>query len=323
MTGGGNWRLQFPFSRSSPRGFGMKSMRSLIALVVSVAAVSLSGQTAQPNLPPGTVDFIMVSREAHFDQTDATTLTPSAAAPFRFAVSVEGTNMTNSSPLTAASFTWPRNSSISLAFDPWDNDWSYEDTNFASMAALNTAYGTGTYSITMTGTPATTLDITVGSFDSSILQVPMLTLTGGTWMGNAYVLGAADSLTITFNSVYSGTASSTQGFHYDGWIEGGLDSQGVDGFVNFDPRTQSAVTGGATPEPWVVGVMPVGTYSVEIGYTEIQNPLLQLEGTIFSASLLEYRTSVQLVVVPEPSTYALCALGLGVLGLAHWRRRRA
>lgn len=304
----------------------MKSVRSLVALgsVLFAAVVSLPAQVTQAILPPGTVEFIVVAREAHFYQTDAATVTADNVAPVRFSVEVEGSNMTSTSPLTAASFTWPGGSSTPLAFDVWDNDWTFENSNFANMTALNAIYGTGTYSISMTGTPTATVGVVVGSFASSQLQIPVMTLTGGTWMGNAYVLGATDSLSITFNSVYTGTVSGTQGFHYYAGLWGENTSTEVEGFINYNPMSRSAVEGGATgPGAWTVGVLPVGMYSIEVGYADIQNPASLFEGTVFSASLLEYRTNIQLVVVPEPSTYALCALGLGVLGLAHWRRRRA
>lgn len=295
----------------------MKSVRSSVVVgsVLLAAVVSLPAQV-------GTVEFILVSREANFVQTDASTLTADSVAPFRFIVAVEGSNMTSSSPLTAASFTWPRGSSIPLTFDPWGNDWSYENSDFASMAALNTAYGTGNYDISLTGSPTATVSIGVASFAASTLQVPLLALTGGTWMGNAYVLGASDSLTVTFNPVYTGTVSGTQGFNYYASIGGSMNSFEKEGFINYDPLASRAVPGGSTPAPWVVGVMPVGMYSVEVGYSDIQNPTTVL-GNVTAVSLLQYRTNLQLVVVPEPSTYALCALGLGVLGLAHWRRRRA
>lgn len=303
----------------------MKAVRSLIAIgaLFSAAMVPLHAQIPQQIMPPGAVEFIFVARGALYQQTGVSTVTPDTATPFGFFVEIEGFNMTSTSPLTAASFNWPGGSSTPLAFDTWDNDWTHENTSFASMAALNGVYGTGTYSISMTGTPTATIGIVVDSFANSTLQIPQLTLTGGTWMGNAYVLGATDSLTITFNSVYTGTAAETQGFHYDAWLEGGDGYSETKGFINYDPTQDSAVSGGATPAPWVLGVMPVGTYSLEVGYTEIQNPRSHFEGTIFSASLLVYSTSLQLVVVPEPSTYALMALGLGVIGLTCWRRRRA
>lgn len=300
----------------------MKSVRFLavLGLISSATTLSLLAQSTQQVLPPAAVEFIVVAREAFYDQTGPTTVTPNAVTPFRFSVGVEGSGFTSSTPLTAVSFTWPSGSATPLAFDTWDSEWEFQNGAFASMAALNSVYGTGTYDVSLTGTPTATVGIVVGSFAGSTLQVPQLTLSGGTWSGNAYVLGETDSLTVTFNSVYSGTPSGTQGFHYDAWITDGF-GFGVDGFINYNPMTSSAVPGGATPSAWVVGTLAVGVHNLEVGYSDIQNPAAVL-GSAFSASLLEYRTNVQLVVVPEPSTYALFALGLGVVGLARWRRRQ-
>ena len=302
----------------------MKTVRPLLVLglISAVAAISLSAQTTQPTLPPSSpvVEFISVSREEFYIQTDATTVTPNLVMPARFSVEVEGQDMTSTSPLTAVSFNWPDGSPTPLTFNAMNEGWSFQ-SSFPSMSALNGVYGTGTYIIDLTGTPTTTVGIAVSSFAGSTLQIPQLTLTGGTWMGNAYVLGPTDSLSITFNPVYTGTVSGTQGFHYDGWIGDNMASIEVEGFINFDPTTNSSVPGGATPSAWMVGMLPVGLYSMEVGYSQIQNPTDVLDSAK-AVSLLEYRTNLQLVVVPEPSTYALCALGLGVLGLAHWRRRR-
>lgn len=292
-------------------------------LALSVCSVSaVQAQQAQ-TAPNPMVQFILVDRQAAYVQSGPSTLMADSNQPFVFRVGVEGQGMTSTAPITAASFTGPSNGSMSLTYNSQENRWAFTDSEFSSMAELNSFYGTGAYNVTLTGTPNGTATINVSSFDGTQLQAPLVTLSGGSWMNGIYMITDMASLSVTFNSIYSGTVGTTQAFHYDASL-GGMQNNNLEtqGFINFDPTTNSSAQLSPVPPMWNVGTLSLGMYSLQIGYDDVQNPGPLFSNTAFGASLLTYRTTVGILVVPEPSTYASLMLGLGLIGLVSWRRSR-
>lgn len=282
-------------------------------------AVAVSAQTIQ---------FVSVTRQASYVQTGATVsdLSADPTTPFRFRAAIEGDNGTTATnPWTAVTVTPPGGSATAMTFASSDKkQWALEDTTQTSMANLNTAYGTGGYVFTPTGTPSGTATVTVGSFASTLLNIPLLTLSGGSWVGSTYVISNTAILAVTFNPVFTGTPGANDGFHFDSRISGSSSMDGANDFANWDPTTNSAANYGSTPPAFVVGAgqLAAGNYTIEASYDDIQNPA-SVYSSAFSASLLEYRTTVSLTVVPESATFAAALGALALLGACLRRRRLA
>lgn len=244
--------------------------------------------------------------------------------PFRFHATVEGDNgITATNPITAVTVTPPGGSATALSFDAENHRWLFQDPTPSSMANLNATYTTGSYTFTPTGTPNMPSTVTVGSFASSLLQAPLLTLSGGSWLNGTYVISNASALTVTFNPIYTGSPASDAGFHYDSGISGVSYVNGPTGFVNWDPTTNSAAPYASTPPDFVIGAgqLAAGDYTLEVNYADIQNPQA-VYGSAFSASLLEYRTTLSVTVVPEPAANAGALGVVALLGAALVQRRR-
>lgn len=288
-------------------------------LVAGISGVVLAAQAQ-------TIQFVEILRQANYVQTGSTITDVSAdpVTPFRFRASIEGDDdMTSTNPLTAVTFTAPGGSPTALTFDSNSGHWTFEDTTHTSMANLNAAYTTGSYVFNPTGTPSTQASITVGSFASTLLQVPLLTLSGGAWVNGSYVINSSSTLTIAFSAVYTGSPAATAGFNFYSEISGQNYLAGPEGFVNWDPTVEAAATYASTPPSFVVnaGQLAPGQYFFKANYSDIQN-FAPIYGSAYSASLLEYSTSVNLTVVPEPSTSAAALGALALLGAFVWRRRR-
>ncbi len=294
----------------------MKIMRVGVAFAaVILAAASGWGQAIQ---------FINVTRQAAYVQQGALVgdLVADPTTPFVFRAAVEGDNATTgSNPLTAVTFTPPGGSVTPLTYDSNGHQWRFVDNTQTSMDNLNGVYGTGGYAFDLTGTPNGTPSVTVGSFASTQLQIPLLTLSGGSWVGSSYQITTAATLTIAFNAVYTGGVGGTAAFHYDAEINGNSYNNSVNDFINYDPTTSSAAANASTPPNFVVSPLSAGNYTIQVSYDDVQNPASGTYASAFSASLLEYRTSLSLTVIPEPAAYAamLGAVALGGVMLRHRR----
>ncbi|HEX7632619.1 MAG TPA: hypothetical protein VF388_10825, partial [Lacunisphaera sp.] len=263
----------------------MKTTRRLIIFAGAVLAAA-SGWAQ-------TVQFINVTRRANYVQTGTSSVSADTTTPFEFKAAVEGDNaMTGSTPLTAATYTKPGGSATSLTYDASGHHWVYRDDTQTSMANLNAAYTTGSYAFNLTGTPSGASSVSVSSFASTQLQVPMFTLSGGTWAGNTYQMAAGATLTVTFNALYSGTVGSTAAFHYDAELNG-MGNQSSNAFINWDPTANSgagaAATFTSTPPNFVANSLTAGSYTFEATFSDVQNPSMVYGGSVFAASLLEYR----------------------------------
>lgn len=286
-----------------------------MGFVFAAAAFSVAQAQTVATPPSAVVQFLLVARKANFVQTDPTTVSADQQVPYQFKAAVEGQGLTQTSPLTAASFTWPSGGPTGLTFITQDSNWQFIDTEFSSMSSLNSVYGTGAYTFNLTGSPSGSGVVTVSSFEGSILQVPHLTLMGGGWQNGIYVLTSGSALTVSFNAVYAGTPGSTDAFHFDAWIGGGANNyqENLSTFLNYDPTGGTALMATA-PMDWTTSVLADGIYNLDVAYADVQNPVMLYSNSAMGASLLEYRTAVTIQVVPEPATWMALLAGLGLLG---------
>lgn len=293
----------------------MKTTRRLIIFAGAILATA-SGWAQ-------TIQFINVTRRANYVQTGASTVTADTTTPFTFQATIEGDNgVSDGNPISQAttSFTPPVGSTQGLIYDSNGHHWRYQDNTQTSMANLNSVYGTGTYNFTINGTAAAAT-VTVSSFSSSQLQTPMLTLSGGNWVGSTYQMAAGAVLTVSFNPLYSGSVGSTASFHYDAELNG-MGNQEAQDFINYDATSSTAATYLSTPPNFVSSALSAGSYSFGVSYSEVQNPAASGYASALGASLLEYHTNFSIQVIPEPSVYAAILGVISLAGVMLHRRRR-
>ncbi|WP_091055631.1 PEP-CTERM sorting domain-containing protein [Opitutus sp. GAS368] len=314
----------------------MKTTRVMLGSFFAVAALSAG-------LPLGaqTIQFITINRAQQMVQTDATTTSADPTVPFTFSAEVDGNSMTASSPLTAASVTFPNSTMQSLTAPNINNSqWKYNAGSYSSLGNLVTAFPSSTYTMSLTGDATHssytgTANITLTDPTVSLVATPLLTLTGGAgdgWSGGVYHLDPSHSLTITFNQVFTGSPVAHQGYHYDAAVFGSTNTSAIaqpSGFLHWDPTANAgagAVAANTAPSFTIsAGQLGYGgTYTLESHFDDIQAFTLGALGANAAAGLFEIRTQLTIqTAVPEPSTYAAI---FGVVALASVmirRRRRA
>jgi hypothetical protein len=104
-----------------------------------------------------------------------------------------------SGPFTPIQTALPTHNGGVLVYNPNPNEngWRYgtpfaNDWGSPTLADLNSRFGQGVYTVTVNG-QAIPLNLSGSAFPN----VPLLTLTGGTWAGGAYVIDVSHTLTIS------------------------------------------------------------------------------------------------------------------------------
>ena len=270
-----------------------------IALALALFVVPISASYAQ-------VQFVSVSKSTEYVQTSATDVNlnpkpqgPNYGGPYGFSVSVEGQNI---SGITVPTFTGPINfatvgswyNSGKLTYVPGDFAWgagpSGNNWGSPTLSDLNSKFLSGIYTITVNGT-----NIPLQLTGDAYPNIPLLTLTGGTWANGKYVLDAGKALTITTN-VYTGYGSNRD--------------DGIFVFINGADETSqffSAVPG----TKFLTRTIPatefvVGQeYTVEAGFTAHVdlNPNPTLPGSL---NVAEYIVNTATIVAMTSATAPVC-----------------
>lgn len=262
----------------------------------------------------------ILSRTEEFVQTgpnSGTDLNPVSATPFYFSAALEGIS-SGTGMLTLPDGTTMYNLTVN------GSRLRYTSGNFSSAGALITAFPDSADTATPPTSPYYTITAPGGtqvapiglSSDTGSLNAPFLTLTGGGWLGSTYVFNPANTVGISFNFV-SGVSGS---YHYNADINGtGMGGSGP----------QNSIAGNTAPSP--INLQDYGTpvagnsYTIEVSYDYIQYFNADAFGdssNVTGAGLFEYRTTVNLMAVPEPASAAALLGGLALAG-ALWRRKRA
>ncbi|HVZ66321.1 MAG TPA: PEP-CTERM sorting domain-containing protein [Lacunisphaera sp.] len=261
------------------------------------------------------IDTVLIGRRTDYIQGETGGPTLNGSTPYYLFSMVDGNTLTGSELSGAPTISGAANASFPV-FDSTSHDWSYTSSGYSSLPNLVSAFPDGDYSISLPG-QGTATGITLGS--TSVVNAPDLTLSGGTWINsNTYQISTSASLGVMLNNAIS--VGGSDQFHYDlQFVNSGLNDQN-----NF-------ASAGSTPTftDFALGTVAPGTYSLQLNFDDIQDPVNLGNGMIGSlsgltiAGLFSTRTSLNISVVPEPSTYAVIFGAAALTGVMLRRRRFA
>lgn len=180
--------------------------------------------------------------------------------------------------------------------------------NFADSTPGNAG---SNYTLDITTVPGTSYSVSFGlSGDQYVSAPPLFTLDNGTWSNGLYLLNLAQPTNIGWS--FAGYNSTT-----DVVLLTIRPKEGGDRIV--DLQFQGSQPGGYALDG--SQLLHGAHYIAQLGFARVVDSPTGIPGAQ-GVAFYSMETSFEFVAVPEPSTYALLALGLGVIGVAQWRRRR-
>jgi hypothetical protein len=292
--------------------------RACLALLILAGAGTL-GAVVDPEPDVGDYGFGQVLKNT---QTDASTVTQSAN-PYSFQVFVggDGSHITNATLAVPG----PNAATYNIAGNPdFKFGTSYQYSGTSSSTLLDSVFPRSTgYSMHFetptnpTGYTVTSLDLTGGVFPSVTPQVTG----GGMWSGGTLLVDVTDENNfITLNS-FTGMNGTTDLIIFDAWSTtdfhastSGSHSDGGVFYLGPDHGTHVPYfTIGDTYQASITFLKVVGTPDTGT----VPNP-----GGESGYSFMATRTYFTIQAIPEPSTYALMAGGLALLGIRRLRRSK-
>lgn len=286
-----------------------------------------------PGLHAQTLNSVYLYRATQNVQTDATTVGLASGNPYSWGVEVKGTG------LAAPVITLPtatNNGTINptqhnggtLGYNSSDGAWEYGSPNFNNISFStstdrNTRFPAGAYTVAISG--LTTVSLTYNLITVDNIQFTLTNGTGGYWSGGNYYFDPTQSLTIS--SASTPFSYFTSGSFQSGQVNAAIRFAIYDSGANpisgsSSTRFQSDTTPGNNYISYTVAANTLAagsTFKAVGNYVAISD-----QNTTNSASNMAFfngATSVTLIAIPEPSTYAAIVGACG-LGLALWRRRR-
>ena len=288
----------------------MKAMR---AMVVSAGAlIAAASGWAQ------TVQFYIIDKQADYVQTSSSA--PSLSY-YRLAAEINGSNL---SGMTNHSVSTPGPGTVTMAYDPMDGKW-FDHQDFATKALLDAAFPNGTYTYTAVST-ASNVPLKVDATPSGDLYptaVPQITSVdnGATWSGGSLIMQTTGTTTITLNSFaqYSSALNGQVGGHI------GVSFYQTSGTGSFVTLQQEAITfqsQSAFNTFMVSGLTAGNHYQFEIEYNVITAADATSLAGATGVGLFTNRLHIDVIAVPEPSTYAAIFGAVALVGVMLHRRRR-
>lgn len=303
----------------------MKTTRGLIYSFFAVAALLAGVQAAAQTIDNGIVSYTYLTT-----QQSAGAPVGASANPYSFQVFIEGSGITGvegqstEGNLPATVSVPPSPTVLDLVFSSSNGNGRmlYQSAGYASDTALQTAFPNsdvtnGPHYVLSANGQNPSLDLT--SIGSSVMNLPTITLTGGSWnVGTGqYDFNPNSTLGISFNPVSGGSSDQ---FHFDYKFNGAnTNGAGDQGFLNAGD-TIDAVNDVQT---FFNFQFQAGTYTIEVAYDDVMSFDPNGFGSgLIAAGIYEVRSTITLNAIPEPSTYAAIAGVLALAGVMIQRRRR-
>jgi hypothetical protein len=281
----------------------MKRIPEFVALVAILLGLTVANAFSQ------VVTSFKVTKNMNYVQVDGTT-TPaeSAANPPAaiFSAFVYGTGLPTApgdSKLVTPGGTFP--SPADLVGGSGTSMNLNTPGTYASVAAMNAAFGTGTYTFNVVGiTPTGSVNLAANTF-----SIPQVSVAGASWSGN--------KLNLVQNQIYTFTFVSLAALSFQDTIDTIT--------FNFDGTSQQTSQSGATASFSIDTTgMGIGDHHASLIFRNVTDTTTSnfggaITGTASYQLGTEFIANVQ--AVPEPGTYA-ALFGVAALGFVAWRRRR-
>lgn len=283
-------------------------MRPILAFLTVMAATITSAQT---------IEFFFFSKHRDYDQTTAGAPVL-VANPYLIGASVDGTSLSGSYPVspTVAVASTGSQTLITLASD--FDGWHFESIGYADQTALNAAYGSGTYTFQSSSFASVILNL---SNTDLYPNAPMATIStnsglGFQWSGGVLLVNPSLFTTLTVATNTFGTNFNALSNHI------GISGNSFTSNVNAESFNSAANTlslniasatflGGSTNK------------NIELEFNNIIDFLLNTPSAgITAVSAFTSATTINIQVIPEPSTYAEIFGVMALAGAMFHRRRR-
>lgn len=288
--------------------------RSLPTWCASAMLLVVASTAALPARAQG-IDSLAQFRNDVWKQTDSGTVTPIGSFFGQRA-------NTYSTELSGGVFSDPFGNSFPLTLAGFVTDpvgllkaYDYQTGYFANRAAMDAAFGLGTYRATLTGSGTTTAgaSITADSLDRYANNLPQLS---GDSFSRLQGADAATDLTVTFDATNNLGVTGVNGSYIFFKV---MASDGAVVFARgFQPDSLTSVTIPAQT------LLPGASYRFDLDYSN--RTIVPAEGGAVRPGTLAYDVRVfgnfaTAAAVPEPQSLWLMAVG--GLALVAWKRRRA
>ncbi len=291
--------------------------RACFAMLI-LAGASTLGAVADPDPEPDVNDYGFGQVLKH-TQTDAGTVTLNTN-PYSFQVFIGG----NGSSIVNATLAvpGPNATSYTIGVDPdFKFGKSYQYSGTSSSTLLDSVFPrTGGYTMDFAtagyspGYTATSLTLAGGQFPSVTPEITG----GGTWSNGVFLVDVTDANNLITVNTFTGMNTGTDRIVLDVWSTSDFHAS-TSGTNNNGTNFYLGPTSG-------VPYFTVGdTYQASITFYSVvfqDGETVPTNGDEMGFSFMASRTYFTIQAVPEPSTYALLASGLGLLGWGRWRRSK-
>lgn len=287
----------------------MKTTRVLLALFSAMTAAAIA--SAQ------TIEFLLVTKLVDYDQTDASTV-GLVTNPYIMAANIDGTGLSGSFPVSPTVAVASTGSQTLITLTPDGNGWHFESSGYASQAALNTAYGSGTYTFQSSSFSNSVLNLSNADLypNAPVATISTNSGLGLLWSGGVLIVdpGLFTTFTITTNTFATNFNASSNHIGISGdSFNTGVNAESfndADGVLSMNIAAATFLGGSASK-------------NIELEFNNLIDFLSNTPGAgNTSVSAFTSATRISIQVIPEPSTYAAIFGVVALAGVAFRRRRR-
>lgn len=294
-------------------------MRAIVGILLVFGTVSAAlAQSADPD-----VRQYGVGKTHTYTQTGPTTVTPTS---YTFEAFIDATaNGTVNQALVQGPLSGYFDTHGPQSLSVYDSGAEFRVTGYLDQNALDLAFpndSSGNYKLYVdTGALGGSISHGGAQYDYAVSfdlggdayvpDIPTLTANNGAWQGGTYVVAATGEAT-SFGWTFTDFDAAT-----DVVLFSIRPANGGDDVLNL--QFQGSNPGGYTLAANLL--TPGVDYTGQLSFARIVDNPADIPGAS-GVAYYAVQTTFEIQAVPEPSTYALFAAGLGIVGIAAWRRRR-